>query len=68
MVRRFRGHVDEAVASFAPQGSARFAHRLAQYAHCIAKPSHYGVVPISLAQAMEYLQVPAGAIVYANGR
>eukprot|EP00969_Alexandrium_andersonii_P336938 14892974-Alexandrium_andersonii.AAC.1 len=67
MVRRFRGEVDPAVASLAPQDSARVARRLAQYARSLAEPDMYGMVPIPLSQARGYLQIPAGAIVRAVG-
>eukprot|EP00969_Alexandrium_andersonii_P000040 1813-Alexandrium_andersonii.AAC.1 len=62
MALRVRGHVPEAIASLAPQDSARLAHRLA---HRGAGPLQGR--PISLAQAMGYLQAPAGAIARAAG-
>eukprot|EP00969_Alexandrium_andersonii_P151842 6714273-Alexandrium_andersonii.AAC.1 len=60
MVRRFRGGVGPAVASLAPQDSAHITRRRVQHARSLAEPGFYGVAPASLAQAMGYLQVPAG--------
>eukprot|EP00969_Alexandrium_andersonii_P293701 12981214-Alexandrium_andersonii.AAC.1 len=67
MARRFRGEVNEEVASLAPDDVARLARRLAGYAHARAHEGTVGVAPIVLSAAMGYLGVPAGAAVRAVG-
>eukprot|EP00969_Alexandrium_andersonii_P242876 10729553-Alexandrium_andersonii.AAC.1 len=67
MVRRFRGEVNPEVASLAPEDSARLARRLAAYDRSQAGEDTYGVAPIPLSGAMDYLGAPAGAIIRAIG-